>query len=69
MPSYLSKPIGVRDWNVVNAIMPTAAIPVEDGGEVRKIAVQVNVLGVGAAIGPTVQQVTLKCLGSNDWER
>lgn len=63
--SHLSKPVGVGDWNVVNAVVPAAAIPVEDGGEVRKIAVQVDVLGVGPTIGPSIQQVTLKHLGLN----
>lgn len=45
---------------MVNAVVPAAAVPVENGGEVWKIAVEVNILGVGTSIGPTIQQVALK---------
>lgn len=51
---------------MVNAVVPAAAVPVENGGEVWKVAVEVNTLGVGSSIGPTVQQVTLKYLGLNN---
>lgn len=51
---------------MVNAVVPAAAIPVENGGEVWKIAVEINILGVGPSIGPTIQQVTLKHLGLNN---
>lgn len=68
MSSYLPEPVGIRDWDVVNAVVPAAAVPVEDGGEVWKVAVEVKVLGISPTIGPTVQQVTLKHVGSNDWE-
>lgn len=51
---------------MVNAVVPAASVPVENGGEVRKVAVEVNILGVGPSTGPTIQQVTLKHLGSNN---
>lgn len=51
---------------MVNAVVPAAAVPVENGGEVRKITVEVNILGVGPSIGPTIQQVTLESLCSNN---
>lgn len=47
---------------MVNTVVPAAAVPVENGSEVWKIAVEVDALGIGPAIGPTIQQVTLKCL-------
>lgn len=50
---------------MVNAIVPAAAVQVENGGEVRKIAVEVYILGIGPSIGPAVQQVTLKRFGTN----
>lgn len=53
---------------MISSVVPAATVPVEDRCEVRKVAVQVNVLGVCAAMGPTVQQVTLKHLYSNNWE-
>lgn len=49
---------------MVDAVKPTAAIPVEDRGEVWKIAVQVKVLSIGPTTDPTVHQVTLKQLSS-----
>ncbi len=53
---------------MVNAVVPAAAVPVKNGGEVWKIAVEVNHLGVGPSTSPTIQQVTLKHFGSNSWE-
>lgn len=50
---------------MVNAVVPAAAVAVEKGGEVREIAVEVNILGVGPSTDPTVQQMTLKHVGSN----
>lgn len=51
---------------MVNAVKPAAAVPVENRGEVRKIAVEVYILSVGPSIGPAIQQVTLKHLGSSN---
>lgn len=45
---------------MVGAEVSAAPVPVENGSQVREIAVEVNVLGVGPTIGPTIQQVTLK---------
>lgn len=39
---------------MVDTVVPAAAVPVESGGEVRKIAIEVNILGVGPSIGPTI---------------
>lgn len=66
--SDLPKPVGIRDWDVVYAVVSAAPVPVEDGGEVRKVAVQVKVLGISPTVGPTVQQVALKSLSSNNWK-
>lgn len=45
---------------MVGAEVSAAAVPVENGGQVGEVAVQVNALGVGPAVGPAVQQVTLE---------
>lgn len=47
---------------MIDAIVSAAAIPVEYGGEVRKIAIEVKILSVGPSTNPTVHQVTLKDL-------
>lgn len=47
---------------MVNAVVPAAAVPVENGSEVWEIAVEVDILGIGPSTGPTIQQVTLKYL-------
>lgn len=60
MSSYFPKPVAIWDWDVVSSVVTAAPVPVEDGGEVRKVAIQVNVLGVGSTISPTIQQVSLK---------
>lgn len=62
---YLAKPVCIRDWDMVNAVVPAAAVAVEKGGEVREIAVEVNILGVGPSTDPTIEQMTLKHSGSN----
>lgn len=36
---YFGEPVRVRDWDVIDAVVSAAAIPVENGGEVRKIAI------------------------------
>lgn len=57
---YIAKPVGVRDGDVVGAEVFAAPVPVENGSQVREIAIEVNVLGVGPTAGPTIHQVTLK---------
>lgn len=57
---HFAKPVAVWDRDVVGAEVFAAAVPVENGGQVREVAVEVNVLGVGPTVGPAVQQVTLK---------
>lgn len=57
---YFAKPVGVRDGDVVGAEVSAAPVPVQNGSQVREVAVEVKVLGVGPTVGPTVQQVTLK---------
>lgn len=57
---HFAKPVAVWDRDVVSAEVSAAAVPVEKGGQVWEVAVQVNVLGVGPTVGPAVQQVTLK---------
>lgn len=47
---------------MIDAIVSAAAIPVENGGEIRKIAIEVKILSVGPSTDPTVHQVTLKHL-------
>lgn len=54
MPPDLSKPVGIWNWDVVNAVEPASAVPVKDGGEIWKVAIQVDVLSVRPSIGPTV---------------
>lgn len=65
---YFGEPVGVGDWDVIDAIVSAAAIPVENGGEVRKIAIEVKILSVGPSTDPTVHQVTLKHSRSNNRE-
>lgn len=60
MLPYFSEPVGVRDRDVVGPEVPAAAVPVQNGRQVREVAIEVDVLGVGPTAGPTVQQVTLK---------
>lgn len=50
---------------MVNTVVPAAPVPVEYGSKIRKVPVQVDILGIGATIGPAIQQVTLKRLDSN----
>lgn len=57
---YFAKPVGVRDGDVVGAEVSAAPVPVQNGRQIWEIAVEVNVLGVGPTVGPTIQQVTLK---------
>lgn len=57
---YFAKPVGFRDGDVIGAEVSAAPVPVENGSQVREVAVEVDVLGVCPTIGPTVQQVTLK---------
>lgn len=57
---HFAKPVAVWDRDVVGSEVSAAAVPVEKGGQVWEVAVQVNVLGVGATVGPAVQQVTLR---------
>lgn len=45
---------------MVHAETPAAAVPVENGRKVRKIAVEVDILGICSSAGPTVHQVSLK---------
>lgn len=65
LPSYLPKPVCVGNRDVVSTVVPAASIPVQDRRKVRKVPVQVNILGIGSTIGPTIQQVTLKHLDSH----
>lgn len=51
---------------MVNAEMPAAAVPVQNGRKVRKIAVEVDILGICSSAGPTVHQVSLKHLHSKN---
>lgn len=44
--SYLTKPVGVRDGDVVRAIEAVTAPAVGNGGQVWKVSVEVNVLSV-----------------------
>lgn len=57
---YFAKPVVVRDGDVVGAVVSAAPVPVQNGSQVREVAVEINVLAVGPTVGPTVQQVTLK---------
>lgn len=57
---YFAKPVGVRDWDMVNTEVPAAPAPVENGGEVWKIPVEVDILCIGPSVGPAIQQVALK---------
>lgn len=57
---HFAKPVAVWDRDVVGAEVSAAAVPVEKGGQVREVAVQVDALGIGPTVGPAVQQVTLK---------
>lgn len=52
---------------MVNAVVPAATVPVENGGEVWKIAVEIDILGIGPSTGPTIQQVTLKHFCPNSY--
>lgn len=52
---------------MVNAEMPAAAVPVKNGRKVRKIAVEVDTLGICTSAGPTVQQVSLEHLHSKSY--
>lgn len=54
---------------MIDAVVSAAAVPVENGGEVRKVAIKVKILSVGPSTDPTVHQVTLKHLRSNNCER
>lgn len=57
---HFAKPVAVWDRDVVGSEVSAAPVPVEKGGEVWEVAVQVNALGIGPTVGPAVQQVTLK---------
>lgn len=63
---YFAKPIGIRDWDVVDAVVPAATVPVEHRCEVWKVPVQINALGICTTVGPTIQQVALKHSGCNN---
>lgn len=54
---------------MVGAEVSAAAVPVENGGQVGEVAVQVDALGVGPAVGPAVQQVTLEGGETESWKR
>lgn len=54
MSRHLPKPVGVWNWDVVNAVVPASTVPIKDGGEVWKIAIQVDVLSICPSIGPTI---------------
>lgn len=45
---------------MIDAVVSASPIPVENGCQVRKIAVEVKILSVGTPTSPTVHQVTLK---------
>lgn len=47
---------------MIYAVVSAATVPVEDGGEIGKIAVQVDVLGISPSTCPSVKQRTLKDL-------
>ncbi len=56
---YLIYPVGFRDWDVVTTEMSEATAIVEDGGEVREVAVQIEILCVGPTAGPPIVLMTL----------
>lgn len=39
---------------MIYAVVPAATVPVEDGGEIGKIAVQVEVLGISPSARPSI---------------
>ena len=45
---------------MVGAVVSAAPVAVEDGGQVRKVPVQVNVLSVATSVGPSVQHGALR---------
>lgn len=47
---------------MIDAVVSASPIPVENGCQVRKVAVEVKILSVGPSTGPTIHQVTLKQL-------
>lgn len=57
---YLTKPVIVWDWDVVAAVTLLSAAAVNDGGQIREISVQVDVLGVRSTDGASVESVTLR---------
>lgn len=57
--SYFIYPIGVRNGNMVTTEMSEATAIVEDRGEIRKVAVQINILCIGPTAGPSIVLMTL----------
>ena len=62
--SYLSKPVRVRDGDVVHPEASVTVPAVCNAGEGRKVAVQVDVLCVSTSAGPSVKDVALNILHS-----
>ncbi len=56
---YLIYPVGLGDWDVVTTEMSEATAIVEDGGEIREVAVQIEILCVGPTAGPPIVLMTL----------
>ena len=46
--SYLTKPVGVGDGDVVGAVVPVTPTVVGNGGQVWKVPVEVDVLSVSS---------------------
>lgn len=61
MTHYLIHPVRVRNGDVVTTEMSKATTIVEDGGEVRKVAVEIQILCIGPTAGPSIELMALLC--------